>query len=75
MLARVKSGEEITLTERGVVVARITPATPSPLSALISAERVRPASRTGAAPRPTIPAHDGVDSADVLRRMRDDERY
>lgn len=30
VLARVKAGEEITLTERGTVIARIVPASPRP---------------------------------------------
>jgi antitoxin (DNA-binding transcriptional repressor) of toxin-antitoxin stability system len=43
LLARVKSGEEIAVTERGELSARITPASPGPLDPLISAGRVRPA--------------------------------
>ena len=55
VLARVKRGEEITLTERGEVIARIIPASAGPLDALISAGRVQPASARGPAPCPTIP--------------------
>lgn len=75
VLARVKQGEEITLTERGEVIARIVPASPRPLDALISAGRVRPAVTQGPAPRPTWPMHDDVDAGTLMERMRADERY
>lgn len=75
VLARVKSGEEITLTERGAVIARIVPAAAGPLDDLISTGRVRPASVHGPAPRPTIPARSGPDAGALLQGMRDEERY
>lgn len=75
MLARVKGGEEITVTERGEVIARIMPASAGPLDALISAGRVQPASTRGPAPRPTIALRGGVDAGTLLERMRAEERY
>ncbi len=75
MLARVKRGEEITLTERGEVIARIIPASADPLGGLISTGRVQPAAVRGPAPRPTIPMRGDVDAGTLLERMRDDERY
>jgi len=76
VLARVKSGEEITLTERGEVIARIVPAAAGPLDALISSGRVQPATSHGPAPRPTIPMrHGDPDAGALLQRMRDEERY
>ncbi len=75
VLARVKRGEEITLTERGVVIARIIPASPDPLDALISAGRVQPATLRGLAPRPIIPMRGGPDAGVLLERMRAEERY
>ena len=75
VLARVKRGEEITLTERGEVIARIVPASAGPLDALISAGRVQPATLRGPAPRPAVPMHGGLDAGTLLRRMRDEERY
>lgn len=74
VLARVKRGEQITLTERGEVIARIIPASAGPLDALISSGRVSPAGVRGPAPRPTIPM-SGTDSGALLQRMRDEERY
>ncbi|QUR65759.1 type II toxin-antitoxin system Phd/YefM family antitoxin [Mycobacterium spongiae] len=75
VLARVKNGEEITVTERGEPIARITPAFPGPLDALISAGRVQPATVRGQAPRPTVPMHGGPDAGTLLERMRAEERY
>lgn len=75
VLARVKRGEEITLTERGEVIARIVPASAGPLDALISAGRVQPATVRGRAPRPMIPMRGGLDAGTLLQRMRADERY
>lgn len=75
MLSRVKGGEEITLTERGEVIARIVPATEGPLQALIGAGRVQPATLTGPAPRPTVPIRAEVDAGELLERLRDEHRY
>jgi antitoxin (DNA-binding transcriptional repressor) of toxin-antitoxin stability system len=75
VLARVKRGEEITLTERGEVIARIIPASAGPLAALISTGTVQPATVHGPAPRPTIPMRGGPDTGALLERMRDEERY
>jgi prevent-host-death family protein len=75
VLARVKRGEEITLTERGEVIARIIRASAGPLGALISTGRVQPATGRGPAPRPTIPMRGDVDAGTLLQRMRAEERY
>ena len=76
VLARVKRGEEITVTERGKVIARIVPASAGTLGTLISTGRVQPATVTGPAPRPTIPMRGrGLDAGTLLRRMRAEERY
>lgn len=75
VLARVKRGEEITLTERGEVIARIVPASSGPLDSLISDGRVQPATVHGPAPRPTIPIRGGPDAGTLLERMRAEEPY
>lgn len=74
VLARVKRGEEINLTERGKVIARIIPASAGPLDSLISTGSVQPRVH-GPAPRPTIPMRGGLDSGTLLERMRAEERY
>lgn len=75
VLARVKAGEEITVTERGVVIARIVPASAGPLDDLVSAGRVHPATTHGRAPRPTIPMGSGPDGGALISQMREAERY
>lgn len=75
VVARVKRGEEITLTERGVVIARIIPAAAGSRDELISTGRVQSATLRGPAPRPTIPTRGGPDSGALLERMRAEERY
>ncbi|MGH3656508.1 MAG: type II toxin-antitoxin system Phd/YefM family antitoxin [Micromonosporaceae bacterium] len=75
VLARVKRGEQIEITERGVVIARIVPAEPSPLADLVAAGRVRPPRATGPMPRPTGPVRTDQEAGDLVSRMRDEERY
>lgn len=75
VLARVKRGEEIYLTERGEVIARIIPASSGPLDSLISTGRVQPATVRGPAPRPAIPTRGGLEAGTLLERMRAEERY
>lgn len=75
VLTRVKRGEEITVTERGAVIARIVPASAQPLDSLITTGRVQPSTFHGPAPRPTIPMRDDTDAGALLQRMRDEERY
>ena len=74
VLARVKRGEEITLTERGHVIARIIPAA-GPLDALITAGRVQPATLAGPAPRPTVPMAGDLDAGALLKRLRAEQRH
>lgn len=78
VLARVRQGETIDVTEYGQLVARISPAgarEPAPaLDRLIKAGRVRLAVRPGY--RPRMRAADGTDRlADALAAQRDDERW
>ncbi len=75
VLTRVKSGEEITLTERGLPIARIVPASVGPLNTLISAGQVRPATLHGPAPRPTVAMRGDLEAGQLVERMRSEERY
>lgn len=79
VLARVKAGEEIILTERGTVIARIVPISAGPLDVLVGAGRVRPATVHGPAPRPKTAAKEhtaaATESGALVRGMRDAERY
>ena len=75
VLARVKRGEAIDVTERGTVIARLIPAENHPLAELIGTGRLRPATTSGPAPRPSGPVRTEDEAGELLRRLRDDERY
>lgn len=75
VLARVKRGEHIEITERGTVIARLVPAQDNPLTEMISSGRLHPAALSGPAPRPSGPIHTDQESGQLLRELRDSERY
>lgn len=75
VLARVKRGEEIDVTERGVVIARLVPAQAHPLADLIAAGALHPPTRSGPFPRPAGPVHTDSEAGAVVSAMRDEERY
>ena len=74
VLARVKRGEQIDITERGAVVARLIPANDGPLSDLLSTGKLHPATIVGPAPRPTGPVRTDHEAGELLRQLRDAER-
>ncbi len=75
VLARVKRGEHIDITERGAVVARLVPAQENPLAEMISAGRLHPATLSGPAPRPSGRVKTDHEAGQLLRELRDTERY
>jgi prevent-host-death family protein len=75
VLARVKRGEQIDITERGAVVARLVPASDHPLSQLLSSGKLHPATLVGPAPRTSGPVRTDHEAGRLLRELRDDERY
>ncbi len=75
VLARVKHGEEIDITERGAVIARLVPAQPHPLADLIASGKLRLATVRGPVLRPTGPLRTDHEAGELLREMRDEERY
>ena len=75
VLARVKHGEQIEITERGVVIARIVPANDHPLADMIKSGKLLPATLSGPAPRPRGPVRTDTEAGQLLREMRDAERY
>jgi prevent-host-death family protein len=75
VLARVKQGEEIDITERGAVVARLVPVHANPLSELMGSGKLHPATFTGPAPRPGGPIRTDHEAGQLLRELRDAERY
>ncbi|MGA8547523.1 MAG: type II toxin-antitoxin system prevent-host-death family antitoxin [Mycobacterium sp.] len=75
VLARVRRGEEIDITEHGAVVARLVPAKADPLAEMTRAGRLHPATLSGPAPRPSGPVETGHEAGQLLGGLRDDERY
>ena len=75
VLARVKRGEQIDITERGAVVARLVPAQANPLAEMISAGRLHLATLSGPAPRRSGPVKTDQEAGQLLRELRDSERY
>jgi antitoxin (DNA-binding transcriptional repressor) of toxin-antitoxin stability system len=75
VLARVKGGEEVEITERGTIIARLVPAQPSPVASLIASGKLHPATLSGPVPRPTGPVRTDYEAGKLLRHLRDDERY
>ncbi len=78
VLARVRHGETIDITEHGRLIARIVPVgerAPAPvLARLVTSGRASLAQRPGY--RPRIRPADGTDSlSDTLAAMRDEERW
>lgn len=75
VLARVKRGEEIDITERGRVIARLVPAQTHPLADLITSGKLRPPTVHGPVPRPSGPVRIDNEAGDLVRKLRDEERY
>ena len=75
MLARVKRGEQINITDRGVVIAKIVPAAPDPLSDRIANGTLRLPVASGPMPHPRGPVRTTGESGDLLNRLRSEERY
>lgn len=73
VLARVKDGETVEVTERGRLIARIVPATGGELDDLIAAGRVMPATDRRPFQMPEAEAPPGSDAAGLIRQLRDEE--
>ncbi len=70
------AGDVITITDRGKPVARIVPLRSSRLDEMRNAGLVRRATKQPSElPSPTGEITDGPKLSDILRDMRDDDRY
>lgn len=78
VLARVRNGETVDVTEYGRLIARIVPVEtrePVPVVERLAAEgRLRPARRPGHRPR-MLPSTGADLLGDALARLRDQERW
>lgn len=75
VLARVKRGEEVDITERGTVIARLVPAQRNPLADLIASGKLRPPQARNPIPRPAGPVRTDHEAGELVRELRDEERY
>jgi prevent-host-death family protein len=75
VLARVKQGEKLDVTERGTVIASLVPVASHPLADLVAAGTLHLPTRTGRLRRPTGPIRTDHEAGELIREMRDDERY
>lgn len=76
IVRRAAAGDVITITDRGKPVARIVPLRTSRLDEMRHAGLVRRASvRPADLPMPSVDITDGPKLSDILRDLRDDERY
>ncbi len=76
VVRRAAAGDVITITDRGTPVARIVPLRRSRLDEMRNAELVRRASIQPAdIPLPTTEITDAPNLSEIVRDMRDDERY
>lgn len=76
VIREVASGEEITVTDRGRAVARIVPVRTGRFAELVESGQVRLPVRSIADLGPPLPLEPGERTlGDVLREMRDDERF
>ena len=72
VLARVKAGERLAVTERARVVAYLTPAAPPELAALVASGRVRAPTLSGLPPRPRGAVQHDDEAGALLSEQRED---
>lgn len=77
VLKRVQSGEELLVSVSGKVVARLTPISrdESFLRGLAAKGQAVLATDPGPFPVPPPQADPSIDSAELIRRLRDEEEY
>ncbi|HAN71490.1 MAG TPA: type II toxin-antitoxin system prevent-host-death family antitoxin [Actinobacteria bacterium] len=74
VVRRASAGEDIGITDRGRLVARLVPVTSNPLEQMIEAGQARPATRTVAQMAEPLPASGRRSLSDLLAEQRTDER-
>lgn len=74
VIRRVATGEEVTVTDRGRVVASIVPVATDPLTALVAAGQARPATRRLSHLGDPLAPTGGRSLTDILFEQRAHER-
>lgn len=75
VMARVERGETVEITKQGKVIGRIVPVYDGELDDLVAAGRAVPATVRGPIPMPTYQAPPGADAGELIRQLRDEERW
>ena len=75
VLRRVKSGESLTITDRGRVVALLSPTSTSTYDSLVEQGVLTPARSSFSGYTGPLSLPNGQPLSDVLTQMRDEERY
>ncbi|MGQ0482806.1 MAG: type II toxin-antitoxin system Phd/YefM family antitoxin [Pseudonocardia sp.] len=75
VLARVERGETVEITRHGRVIGRIVPAEVGELDDWVARGRVVPATVVGPMPMPAHRAAPGSEAGQLLRDLRDEERW
>lgn len=77
VLARVRKGETVVVTERGQPIARLVPITrdETVLGRLAAEGRLTPPAITGPVPFPPVLGDPETDAAALLAESRDEERW
>jgi prevent-host-death family protein len=75
VLARVERGEILEITRHQRVIARLVPVLHAEIDDLVAAGRLLPPTQQAAWQAPAGPAADGPDAGELVRQLRDGERY
>ncbi|HWE89066.1 MAG TPA: type II toxin-antitoxin system prevent-host-death family antitoxin [Pseudonocardiaceae bacterium] len=75
VMARVEHGETIEITRHGKVIGRIVPPSSGELDDLIAAGKVAPATIHGPFVAPRGPLISGTEAGELIRNLRDEERW
>lgn len=75
VLARVEAGESVEITNRGKPIARLVPVVSQEMSDLVTAGWVTPPTIRAPFTMPTVKAPAGADAGELIRQLRDEERF
>jgi prevent-host-death family protein len=75
VLARVERGETLEITRHQRVIARLVPVLHSEIDDLVAAGRMVPPTELAPWPEPQAPTAEGADAGELIRQLRDEERY
>jgi prevent-host-death family protein len=75
VLARVERGETLEITRHQRVIARLVPVLHAEIDDLVAAGRMVPPIEQAPWPEPQGATAEGTDAGELIRQLRDEERY